>query len=580
MRDTFRHTAALSHIATRFTEKARAERRFGWAVDSVVTHRAGNDYRVGPNHIRATGAALGRLRHDLLAVLQLAELANLYDKRIAPETWEVIRRSASGLSGDLAPEARARFLLLLNHPARLGELLRGLHEVGLLEIFIPAFAHARGLLQFNQYHKYTVDEHCLRAVEQATELLSDTGPLGDAYRDLTRKALLHLALLIHDLGKGYPEDHCEVGLRIADAAAKRLALSPGDADTLKFLVHGHLSMNHLALRRDIDDESLVVRFAADVGSPERLQMLYVMTACDLRAVAPDTWTGWKGEVLAGLYHRTMRALTGKAPTTSFAAGRHSRREGVLAKLGQRRDDSGLAGLLDSLPDDYLDGTTPEQIADDLRLFELLEPRQVIARGSYLPENETVQFTVVTSEDMTPGVFHRLTGALTAAGLRILTAQINTFGEGLVLDRFWAHDPDFAGGPPPERLAQIETALRDALLAPEAKTPSFRRTWKSDRAEVLPSDERRTRVEIDNTSSREYTILDIFATDRPGLLYAVSRTLFELRLSLRRAKISTHLDQVVDVFYVTDVQGGKVEDASRLDKIHETLLQAIDSHQSP
>ena len=130
MRDYFRHTEAVSHVVTRFAEKALAERGFGWAVDSVVSHRVGNDYRVGPSEIRATRAGLGQLRRDLVAVLQLAELANLYDKRIAPETWDVIRRAAPGLVGPITPEARSRFLSLLNHPARLGELLRGLHEVG------------------------------------------------------------------------------------------------------------------------------------------------------------------------------------------------------------------------------------------------------------------------------------------------------------------------------------------------------------------------------------------------------------------------------------------------------------------
>jgi [protein-PII] uridylyltransferase len=573
MRDYFRHTEAVSHVVTRFAEKALAERGFGWAVDSVVSHRVGNDYRVGPREIRATRAGLGQLRRDIVAVLQLAELANLYDKRIAPETWDVIRRAAPGLVGPIAPEARSRFLSLLNHPARLGQLLRGLHEVELLEQFVPALRHARGLLQFNQYHKYTVDEHCLRAVEQATALVSDSGPLGRAYRQVQQKALLHLALLIHDLGKGYPGDHSEIGRQIADETAVRLGLSPGAAETLKFLVHKHLVMNHLALRRDIDDESVVVRFAVEVGSPERLRMLYVLTACDLGAVGPGVWNSWKAEVVTVLFHRAMRQLAGETPATDVDTQRRLRRDAVAECLGASRDHPWFVRQLDSLPESYLAGTPPAQVADDLELLRQLPSGEVIVRARYLAETDAVRCTVVTREDVAPGIFHRLAGALASAGLEILTAEINTFAEGLVLDRFWGHDPDFAGPPPKERLAEIEAALADSLRSPAAKPPQPRRTWQTARAASLPTCPSPLRVEADNTTSRDYTIVDVFAPDRPGLLYAISRALFEMGLSVWRAKIGTYLDQVVDVFYVTTFDGEKVEDETRLEQIRARLVEA-------
>jgi [protein-PII] uridylyltransferase len=540
MRDYFRHTDAVSHIVARFVEHAAAEHGFGWAVDSVMSHRVGNDYRVGPTQIRATRLGLEQLRRGLVPVLQLAELSSLYDKRIAPETWEVIRRSASSFRGPITPEARSRFLSLLKHPARLGELLRALHEVGLLELFVPALRHARGLLQFNQYHKYTVDEHCLRAVEYAAALVSDKGPLGHAYQLVQQKALLHLALLIHDLGKGYADDHCEVGLQIADETAAMLGLSPGAADTLQFLVHKHLLMNHLALRRDIDDESVVVRFAVEVGSPERLRMLYILTACDLAAVGPDTWNSWKADIVTALYHQALRHLTGETPTADIPG-------------------------------------TPSQSAEDFDLLEGLSPGEVLARGRYLADTDTVRFTVATSEDVAPGIFHRLTGALAAAGLEILSARINTLADGLVLDHFSARDPDFAGCPPPERLAEIEKSLRDALLNPTAAPQLPRRTWRSTRDAARPIAATLTRVEADNTTSRDRTILDIFAPDRPGLLHAISRTLFELGLSVWQARIGAHLDQVVDVFYVTTHASEKIEDEARLAQIRAALLAAIESH---
>ena len=186
--------------------------------------------------------------------------------------------------------------------------------MGVLERLIPEFTHARSLLQFNEYHKFTVDEHCIRAVEAATSFGETQTPWGEVYRSIRPKYLLHLALLIHDLGKGFVEDHSELGLRIAEETAHRLGLPEHDRETLKFLVHKHLVMAHLAFRRDTSDDQTIVRFAVEVGSPEVLRMLYVLTCADLAAVGPGVLNSWKGEVLNDLYLRTLRHLSGDSPS--------------------------------------------------------------------------------------------------------------------------------------------------------------------------------------------------------------------------------------------------------------------------
>ena len=576
MRDYFRHTDQVSHVVGRFLERARPVRRgVGWTA--LLGHRIAGGFVVGPQQIAARRRAVDRLRGDLVAIMELVALANLYDKEIAAETWEVVRQAASRLPAEPSPPAEAcrSFLALLDHAGRLGELLRGLHEVGLLERFLPAFTHARGLLQFNQYHKYTVDEHCLRSVERATEFAADAGPAGRVYRALARKRLLHLALLIHDLGKGHPDDHREAGRRIALETARRLGLDAEEGAALEFLVHKHLVMNHLAFRRDTSDEGLIVRFAVEVGSPERLQMLYLLTAADLAAVGPDNWTGWKGEVLTDLYHRTMEHLAGESPSTSRDEYLAGRRQAVRTWLGPDGDRPWFVRQVESLPVSYLHGTDPHQIAADLRLLATLAPGEVHAEGHYQPETHTVQFTIGTREDVTPGIFHKLTGALSGQGLEILSARIHTLADGLVLDRFWVHDPDFSGPPPTERLEQVRGALVEALVS-GGKAPSFRRVWtiggtKRPTAAAVP-----TRVQIDNTTSDHYTIIDVFTIDRRGLLYAIARTLFELGLSVWRAKIGTFLDQVVDVFYVTGQGGEKVEDPERLHEIPRRLLEVIEA----
>jgi [protein-PII] uridylyltransferase len=575
MREYFRLTNAVRNVAMRLVAGAKETspaRRF-WA--QLVSHQFERDYRVEPTQISANSRGLDKLRGNLTEILRLADIANLYNKPIAHATCEAIRISVPDLSDEMTPQSSQRFLSLLAQPARLGELLHDLHEMGVLEKVIPAFEHARSLLQFNAYHKYTVDEHCLRAVANVTAFRHDTGPLGKVYKHLKRKWMLHLALLIHDLGKGYVEDHSEIGLRIADETARRLGLSEPDGETLKFLVHKHLMMSHMAFRRDTSDNQLIVRFAFDVGSPEVLEMLFLLTAADLSAVGPGVLNAWKTEVLADLFHRTMQHLGGEDPTLGSEVRLAQRREEVLKLLGPRDDLLWFEKQVASLPDAYLEATPATEIANELGQLRQLEPLGVMVWGRYQPERNTIEYKIATYENVTPGVFHKLTGALTSRGLQILSAEIHTLAKGLVFDRFFVQDPDYAGEPRPERIEEVRKALEEALHSSDGKAPAFRRVWR-------PAEQRRTsnisplptQVRVDNSTSDRYTILDIFAADRMGLLYTITRTLFELGLSVSVAKIGTYLDQVVDAFYVTDQSGGKVENEAQLRDIRTRLLEAI------
>jgi [protein-PII] uridylyltransferase len=570
MREYFRHTREVSNLVGRFSAQIRPWVRISEWFFPMIGHQMEGDFIVGPR-IKATRRGLAKLERDLADVLRLVDLSNLYDKQVAPSTWQAIHKAAPQYSDQLSKEGAARFLSLLAQPKRLGELLRQLHEVGVLEKVVPEFAHARCLLQFNEYHRFTVDEHSLRAVDEATRFLDNQGLLGDLYRGLPQKRTLHLALLIHDLGKGYVEDHSEVGLRIAEHTARRLRLSEREAETLKFLVHKHLLMSHLAFRRDTSDDQLIVRFAVDVGSPEVLRMLFLLTAADLAAVGPGVLNEWKSEVLADLYLRTMRHLAGDSPSASA----EERRSEVLSHVRQEADFEWFARQVASLPSSLLFSTPADRIAEQLRRLQNLMEGEVRIASRYLGETGTVEFLVSTHEDITPGVFHKLTGGLTSQGLEILSADINTLADRLVLDLFVVRDPDFSGEPPPDRIASINRRLTEALTADQQ--PAFRKVWSSakqqnrDALSVLP-----TRVSADNSTSDRYTIIDVFASDRTGLLYTIARTIFELGVSVSLAKIGTYLDQVVDVFYVTDQAGRKIDDESRLEQIRTRLLEAIES----
>jgi [protein-PII] uridylyltransferase len=314
-------------------------------------------------------------------------------------------------------------------------LLRRLHELRVLEKLVPGFDHARCLLQFNEYHKYTVDEHSIRAVEQATGFASHPGLLGHVYRQINPKSTLHLALLIHDIGKGYPEDHSEVGRRIAERVAQYLRLADRESERLAFLVHRHLILNHLAFRRDNSDPSLILEAAAEIGSPANLRMLFVLTCADLAAVGPGVLNQWKLEVLSDLYRRIMDHLSGGTPVSDFEQLVVPERGQLLLASQGREQADWFARQINALPPAYLNGPSVEFILEDLDRLRGLGKSDAVAWGRYLPNRDIIEYSVGAHENIAEGIFHRLTGALTSQGLQILSAEIHSRAVSLILDRF-------------------------------------------------------------------------------------------------------------------------------------------------
>ena len=568
MRDYFGHTRRVAQILEAVEQRGLRPSVVRRVATGVLGHRVEGLYLVGPRMVAAAPGCVDRVAGSLAAIVRLVELSLLYRMPIDPATWEAVREGVPALPREADAAARGVFLRLFTQVDGLADALRRLHEAGALEILIPQFAHARHLLQFNNYHKYTVDEHCILAVQRATEFVRDDGWLGSAWNELTRRRPLLLALLIHDLGKGFVEDHSEVGARIARDVAAAFELPADEAEIIEYLVLKHLSMAHLAFRRNTGDDSIVVAFARDVGSPEVLRLLALLTAADVSAVGPGTWTKWKADILGDLYFRTLGYLDGDGP--SAAADRA--RKGLAALLADRPTDDPVVTLSRRLPASYLRDNPAERVVEELGRLARLPVDGIFAFARWQPETSTVRITVGTREGVAPGVFHRVTGAVTSQRLEILAADINTLDEGLVIDHFIVHDPDFAGEPPAERLTEIADAIRAALKADRA--PEFTRRWNPFAPQTKPAASQPPRVLFDNESSKQATILEVFATDAPGLLYAVSKAIFEAELSVKAARIGTYLDQVVDAFHVTDRGGRKVTDPARLALIRRQIEAVI------
>lgn len=577
MQQYYRHTMGLHEASSRFVRRCKSQgwrkRLAGWLPAPRVDRYFVQDgvSLTVPADLRA------RVLDDPALLMRLFDLARSHGLTIETTLLEDIHRHVEGLGdeGFRSPEVSRTFLNILRGPGT-AAALEAMHRAHLLEKVIPAFRTVRGLMQFNQYHKYTVDEHSLLAVGKAEALAEDQSVLGDVYREVKRKDLLHLAVLLHDLGKGQEEDHSEVGRRIAEEAAARLGFDDHDRGTLTFLVHRHLLMAHTAFRRDPYDEKVLLPFAREVGTPDVLRKLLALTAADIAAVGPGVLTKWKESLLIELYLRTLQEVSGEREAID-APERLRRIASEVARHAplQEADAEWIEAQLGRFPPRYVYGTAPKRIASHLAAIKRLKPGGVLVDAEFNPSLGTSEYAVVTFNDLIPGLFSKIAGVMAAAGLQILGAQIVTREDGVVVDTFQVADPDYAGRPPDERRRGLEDTIRAVLIGRERIEDVVRRSTRLSSRRSLPALRQPTEVRLDNETSDRFTILDVFADDRQGLLYVITNAIFRQGLSVHAARISTRLDQVADVFYVTDAEGRKIEDAAQLERIRRDLRHEID-----
>ncbi len=522
MTQYYEKTTQIRDITVPILEQMRPK-RFRFYVRRIFKRKIlEQDFLMVGDEISILPQACERITQSMSGLLKFFNLAQIYHLKPSFETRALIHQSS------LVAESFLPLLKILSISGEVVWVLRELHRLRILEKIIPAFAHSRALMQFNAYHKYTVDEHSFRAVEEAESLLHDNKREGVVYREIHKKEILHLALLLHDIGKGQEGDHSEIGAQIADKASDRFGIDKETKKILLFLVKEHLLMTHLAFRRDLSDMQVLMGFAKTVGTPEVLKMLYILTLADVAAVGPGTLTDWKRELLGELFEKTLSILTGE-------------------NVPQMREP--LTGVID------------------------LSNEKVQVTAHYNDVRKMTEYTIVTLDTLTEAIFSKISGVLSAKGLQILGATIITGENQIVIDTFQVEDIDFIGKPPQDRLEDVNSAIREVLLGNlQVETLLIHRRRRGGRIALRPVP---TQVEVDNISSDRFTILEVFAEDRQGLLYFITKAIFEAGLSVHTAKISTQLDQIVDVFYVTDLSGAKLIDASESLKVKEHLMRTID-----
>ncbi|TKB56429.1 MAG: [protein-PII] uridylyltransferase [Nitrospira sp.] len=599
MQQYYRHTVGLHETLLRFLDRCEAvtaKRRSSRALPSNLVD---GYFSVTGRRLTVPSELRARVLDSPELLLRLFEMAGSRRLKIEADLVDEIHSHMDSVSSEAfrTPEASRVFLkILAAGPGAVASTLVAMHRAHLLEKLIPVFATLRGLMQFNQYHKYTVDEHTLLAVAKAEALAMEPGTMGEVYQEIKRKDLLHLAILLHDLGKGRKEDHCEVGKAIAEETSARLGFDLQETRTLMFLVHRHLLMSHTAFRRDPYDENVLVPFAQEVVTPEVLRMLLILTAADIAAVGPGVLTKWKESLLIELYQRTLRTITGEQDDKM--AGPNSLKR-LTREVAQEFKTLVVGGLdwiesqLDRFPLRYLHGTQPKRIAAHLETIARLQTGDVLVEGIFNEELGTCEFTVITHDTLTPGIFSKTAGVMAAQGLEIFDAQIITRNDGVVVNTFQASDPDFSGAPPVERLDDTAETIVRVLKGEESVEQLRSRKIRLSSTSPVSAERHSSEVVIDNRTSNRFTVIDVFADDTQGLLYVITDSIFRLGLSIQSARISTRLDddiqpslrtggrhEVVDVFYVTDQHGVKIADQARLEAISSTMKQDIDRYMNP
>ena len=590
MQTYFRHTSRVANIARRFSRRNLHPTILTQTKSLILGHRADGVLRVSDQGVEARRKDLPRVVESLTSIMRAYRLAAMHGVDLSPEIEEAIKVRIPSLTGAaLSQETAGLFVEVLRYPLRLGPLLRSMFETEVLDAIIPDVTHVRCLLQFNQYHSYTVDEHTLRAVEVMTGFEADTGPLGAAYRSVRNKEVLHLAILLHDVGKGFDRDHSEVGRDIADRIGNRLFLPRESTEQVMFLVLKHLEMAHIAFRRDITDMDLMMKFARLVGTPETLTMLYLLTASDVTAVGPGVWNEWKAELLDEVYDRCSVILTGCHEQFHQTERLRKVRDEVVRLLasesappppeGAPREEGAaepdapdwVHHQLSQCTPYYLTSTSAEQVASDLKILQSLDDKAIEVTGNYDPQTGTVDYRVFTRNPVaTAGCFHKMAGVLTAKRMEILAANINTTAQGVVVDGFRVKDGDYEGEVPPHRIREVAMSLRDVLLGHTTVEDLFRKHRRFGERRRPPVSNLPNQVKLDRDSTDEKLIIDVFAHDAPGLLYTITKSIFDLDLSIDLAKIATHFDQVLDVFYVRESNGRPVAGTERRKAILETM----------
>jgi [protein-PII] uridylyltransferase len=582
MQEYYQHAGRVHHITMGVIKRSIEHKRSAPRILQRLRERDLGDGYYGSNgSIYTRKDAVEFLRQDPIRILDIFRKFQSTNLDLSPELSQAVRKSQDIVDGDFRRSKAAAdiFFSILWDDRRLYDTLLLMNELQFLGKYIPEFATIHCKMQHDYYHTYTVDEHSIRAIKEVVELPDSKDPVMHVYQQVweetrTERDLLFLTILLHDVGKGKGSNHSETGAVMAAKAGKRLGLTDDQIETMEFLIRQHLVLSHVAQRRDLHEERTILETAKLIGTTDRLKHLYIITMADLKAVGPGVWNEWKASLITELFMETLKVME------QGGINREELKEKILLgrtfvqeKLAADHPTKEVLAELDILTERAYMVYRPRVLTRliDMKLKMGEEPIYLSWRQA-----ERGGFTnlYVVAYDH-PGLFAKIAGVLSANNVNILGAQILTRKDGVVFDVL--HVTDSVMKPIHDKVKTriVNRELKKALMGELDVDELF-----TNRNLSLPLSKReRTlavppKVEIENDISEEHTVIDVYATDRIGLLYRITSTLASLGLSIHTAKVSTKVDQAVDVFYVKDLDGRKITDSDKLESIRTTLVGVL------
>ncbi len=542
-------------------------------------------------HIHATSNRVFRDQpRRLMRVFLYAQQRGL---RLHPDLAQLIRNQLSLADRTFLSDEHVRetFLSILNQRGNVAPILRAMHETGLLGKYVPEFGRLTCLVQHEFYHQYTADEHTLVCLEQLDRVWEakeapqkEYAPL---FHELERPYLLYLALLLHDTGKadGHGK-HAEASSELARRVADRLGLDGTATHNLRLVIEHHLQMANVSQRRDLEDPAVIRSFAKMVQNLEVLKMLTVHTFVDSRATSDKLWNDFKDLLLWTLYRKALTLLQGG---TEFRLAEEKQRE-LLAEEIQRLlpgkiSEEELHAHFGTLPPRYFQIHSAAEILRDmvlihqflhLQVSEHAHPLEPIIDWHSEPDRGVTVVKICTWDRA--GLFSSISGSFSAAGLNILSAQIFTRSDAIVLDTFCVVDARTGTLVERDEREKFEELLIKVLTGGDvdfralmSRQKGARPPYQSYEGDRLP-----TRIHFDNEGSESRTAMEVETEDRLGLLHVISETLAGLDLNISAAKIVTEKGAAIDTFYINEEDGGKVLNEQRQELIQRQILDAIHS----
>ena len=523
--------------------------------------------------------------HQPQRIIEAFNLAQTYSLDIHPDSFKRLTRGINRLQhADLwKPEIHKYFLEILGHETNSARILRLMNETGFLSKYMPDFGRIVGMMQFDMYHSYTVDEHTITAVGIMHEiehgLVRDEAPLAcDLFSKISSRRALYVAILLHDIAKGRGGDHSILGAEVASQLCPEFGLTAEETETVIWLIEQHLLMSKIAFRYDLNDPKTISDFVEQVQSPERLKLLLILTVADIRAVGPDIWNGWKASLMRELYWRSEAVIGGAGPAevahAAAAEAMHQAREALVEKQGW--DEGDFETHADSFYLSYWTGFDSKAHVDHAQLIKTFTSQdQPLAIEFDIDNDSRTTIMTVIAQDH-PGLFSRIAGTVALQQMTIVSARINTRKDGTILDEFRLQDEKNQAVTDRSKLAQLAKRIEDALKGQMNLHKALEKRWASQparlRAMSVPP-----RVIVTNKRSKSHTVIEVNGRDRPGLLYQLTYHIAQMGLQITSASVSTYGEKAVDVFYVKDIFGLQVKDEAAASKIKDKLIQLVDEN---